>query len=63
MGAADGADLGAVFVEVHVTNQVQPVFDGPLAADDRRGYEAIAETCGSAGLGCTFPVTVWSFKQ
>ena len=29
-----GADLRAVFVEVHVTNPVQPVFDSPVAADD-----------------------------
>jgi hypothetical protein len=31
-GAAGGADLGAVFVEVHVP--VQAALDGPVAADD-----------------------------
>jgi hypothetical protein len=24
---------------------------------------AMLETCGSAGLGCTFPVIIWSLKQ
>ena len=24
---------------------------------------AMLETCGSAGKGCTFPVTEWSLKQ
>jgi hypothetical protein len=41
---AGGAGLGAVFVEVHVTDPVQLVFDDPVARDD--GGEP-----GGAGLG------------
>ena len=44
MPAAGGADLGAVFVEGHVADPVQAVFDAPVAADD--GGEL-----GVAGLG------------
>jgi hypothetical protein len=43
-GATGGADLGAVFVEVQVTDPVQPVFDHLVAPDD--GGEP-----GGAGLG------------
>jgi hypothetical protein len=44
VGAAGGADLGAVFVEVGVADPVEAVFDAPVAADDGREF-------GSAGLG------------
>ena len=43
-GAAGGADLGAVLIEVHVADPVKAVLDGPVAADD--GGEP-----GGAGLG------------
>ena len=42
--AAGGADLGSVFVVVHVADPVQAVFDYPAAPDDGREF-------GGAGLG------------
>src|SRR5262245_54626293 len=44
MGAAGGADLGAVLAVDHVADPVHPVFDGPVTA--RHGGEL-----GWAGLG------------
>jgi hypothetical protein len=35
-GAAGGADLGPVLIEIHVPDPVQTVFDAPVAADDAR---------------------------
>lgn len=40
---AGGADLGAIFVEVHVTDPVQAVLKGPAAADDDRQFRGWPE--------------------
>jgi hypothetical protein len=40
--AAGGAHLGAILVEVHVADPVEPVLDAPVAADDSREPAGLA---------------------
>ena len=53
----------------HKRGHGQPYSRRAIGDRQRRGKlpeacsRAMLETCGSAGMGCTFPVIIWSLKQ
>ena len=44
-------------------NYVNTIQVGVDVKDKKVPARAMLETCGSAGMGCTFPVIIWSLKQ